>query len=62
MTSFLSFHRRIPPPLLFIQTTHQQIHMVMDLLIWVVCRTLTIWTLALMDRLGGHRSLAFSAS
>jgi hypothetical protein len=60
MPDFLSLQRSIPASLLFIQPTHQHIHVMMELFIRMIFRALTIGALALMDQFWRHCSLAFS--
>ncbi|MBU0490609.1 MAG: hypothetical protein KKA73_18880 [Chloroflexi bacterium] len=48
MTEFLGFQGYIPTPLLFIQPTEEQIHLVMKFFVGMVAGLLAIWTLALV--------------
>jgi hypothetical protein len=41
----------VPATLLFIQPTEQQVHLMVQFLVWMISRLLTIPTLTLMDRL-----------
>jgi hypothetical protein len=39
----------VPAALLLIQTTEQQVHLMVQLLVWMILRLLAMWTLTLMD-------------
>jgi hypothetical protein len=49
MSQLLGLQGHVPSALLLIQTTEQQVHLMMQFLVWMIVRPLTIWTLALMD-------------
>jgi hypothetical protein len=51
MSQLFGLQGHVPPALLLIQTTEQQVHLMMQFLGWMIVRLLTIWTLALMDLL-----------
>jgi hypothetical protein len=49
MAQLLGLQGHIPAALLLIQATEQQVHLVVQFLVWMIIRLLTIWTLAFMD-------------
>jgi hypothetical protein len=49
MSQLLGLQGHVPTALLLIQTTEQQVHLMVQLLVWMTVRLLAIWTLALMD-------------
>jgi hypothetical protein len=51
VSQLLGLQGHIPTALLLIQTTEQQVRLMVQLLVWVVTRLLATWTLALMYRL-----------
>jgi hypothetical protein len=50
MPQILGLQGHVPSPLLLIQATEQQVHLVVQFLVWMIVRLLAIRTLALMDR------------
>ena len=51
VSQLLGLQGHIPTTLLLIQTTEQQVHLMVQLLVWMATRLLATWTLASMYRL-----------
>jgi hypothetical protein len=51
MPQLLGLQGRIPATLLFIQPAEQQVHLMVQFLVWMIIRLLAVWTLTLIDRL-----------
>jgi hypothetical protein len=49
MSQLLGLQGHVPTALLLIQTTEQQVHLMVQLLVWMTVRLLAIWALALMN-------------
>jgi hypothetical protein len=49
MSQLLGLQGHIPTALLLIQAAEQQVHLVVQFLVWMIIKLLAIWTLAFMD-------------
>jgi len=49
MPQLLGLQGHVPSALLLIQTTEQQVHLMVQFFVWMIVRLLAIRTLALMD-------------
>jgi hypothetical protein len=49
VSQLLGLQAHVPAALLFIQPAEQQVHLMMQLLVWMIARLLAVWTLTLMN-------------